>query len=109
VPFYTRLWTEAKQADGTVKVSSKAYSMTKAQEWINERKLTPVMDEASGQHYVEYKDPNDGNVYKMWIEDVTSMKKRMEIVNKYDLAGVASWRRGFEVPEIWQAIDETLK
>ncbi|TKI57119.1 glycosyl hydrolase [Brevibacillus antibioticus] len=109
VPFYTRLWTEAKQADGTVKVSSKAYFMTKAQEWINERKLTPVMDEASGQHYVEYKDPKDGNVYKMWIEDVTSMKKRMEIVNKYDLAGVASWRRGFEVPEIWQAIDETLK
>ncbi|WP_429845267.1 glycosyl hydrolase family 18 protein [Brevibacillus sp. FIR094] len=109
VPFYTRLWTEAKQADGTVKVSSKAYSMTKAQEWINERKLTPVMDEASGQHYVEYKDPKDGNVYKMWIEDVTSMKKRMEIVNKYDLAGAASWRRGFEVPEIWQAIDETLK
>lgn len=109
VPFYTRLWTEAKQADGTVKVSSKAYSMTKAQEWINERKLTPVMDEASGQHYVEYKDPKDGNVYKMWIEDVTSMKKRVEIVNKYDLAGIASWRRGFEVPEIWQAIDETLK
>lgn len=109
VPFYTRLWTEAKQADGTVKVSSKAYSMTKAQDWINERKLTPVMDEASGQHYVEYKDPKDGNVYKMWIEDVTSMKKRMEIVNKYDLAGAASWRRGFEVPEIWQAIDETLK
>ncbi|MCE0453205.1 MULTISPECIES: glycosyl hydrolase family 18 protein [Brevibacillus] len=109
VPFYTRLWTEAKQADGTVKVSSKAYSMTKAQEWINERKLTPVMDEASGQHYVEYKDPKDGNVYKMWIEDVASMKKRVEIVNKYDLAGIASWRRGFEVPEIWQAIDETLK
>lgn len=109
VPFYTRVWKEAKQADGTVKVSSKAYSMTKAQEWIKERKLTPVLDEASGQHYVEYKDPNDGNVYKMWIEDVSSMKKRMEIVNKYDLAGVASWRRGFEVPEIWEAIDESLK
>lgn len=108
VPFYTRLWTEAKQADGKIKVSSKALSMTRAQEWIKERKLTPKLDEASGQNYVEYKDPKDGNVYKMWLEDVSSMQKRIDIVNKYDLAGVASWRRGFEVPEIWQAIEEGL-
>ncbi|WP_312117823.1 glycosyl hydrolase family 18 protein [Brevibacillus reuszeri] len=108
VPFYTRLWTEAKQADGKIKVSSKALSMTRAQEWIKERKLTPKLDEASGQNYVEYKDPKDGNVYKMWLEDVSSMKKRIDIVNKYDLAGVASWRRGFEVPEIWQTIEEGL-
>lgn len=105
VPFYTRLWTEAKQADGKIKVSSKAYSMNGAAEWIKERKLTPKLDEASGQNYVEYKDPKDGNVYKMWLEDVSSMQKRIDIVNKYDLAGVASWRRGFEVPEIWEAIE----
>ncbi|MGZ0052216.1 glycosyl hydrolase family 18 protein [Brevibacillus gelatini] len=109
VPFYTRLWTEAKQADGTVKVSSKALSMPKAQEWVQERKLTPVLDEASGQHYVEYRDPKDGNVYKMWLEDVSSMKKRIELVKKYNLAGVASWRRGFEEPQIWPAIEEGLK
>ncbi len=109
VPFYTRLWTEAKQADGTVKVSSKALSMPRAQEWIAERKLTPVLDKASGQQYVEYRDPKDGNVYKMWLEDVSSMAKRMELVKKYDLAGVASWRRGFEVPEIWPTIEEGLK
>ncbi|MGN7471858.1 glycosyl hydrolase family 18 protein [Brevibacillus sp. SAFN-007a] len=109
VPFYTRLWTEAKQADGTIKVSSKALSMSRAQEWVQERKITPVLDEASGQHYVEYRDPKDGNVYKMWLEDVSSMKKRIELVKKYDLAGVASWRRGFEQPEIWPAIEEGLK
>ncbi|MED1725496.1 glycosyl hydrolase family 18 protein [Brevibacillus parabrevis] len=109
VPFYTRLWTEAKQADGTVKVSSKALSMPRAQEWIAERKLTPVLDKASGQQYVEYRDPKDGNVYKMWLEDVSSMAKRVELVKKYDLAGVASWRRGFEVPEIWPTIEEGLK
>lgn len=109
VPFYTRLWTEAKQADGTVKVSSKALSMPRAQEWIAERKLTPVLDKASGQQYVEYRDPKDGNVYKMWLEDVSSMAKRLELVKKYDLAGVASWRRGFEVPEIWPTIEEGLK
>lgn len=108
VPFYTRLWTEEKQADGTIKVSSRALSMSRAQEWIKERNLTPVLDEASGQHYVEYRDPNDGKTYKMWIEDVTSMEKRIQLVKKYNLAGVAAWRRGFEVPEIWTAIEAGL-
>ncbi|WP_411503440.1 glycosyl hydrolase family 18 protein [Brevibacillus centrosporus] len=108
VPFYTRLWTETKQADGSVKVSSKALSMPRALEWIEERKLTPILDEASGQNYVQYQDPKDGNTYKMWLEDVTSIEKRMAIVHKYNLAGVASWRRGYEVPEIWKAVSDGL-
>ena len=33
----------------------------------------------------------------------------MEIVNKYDLAGVASWRRGLETPAIWSVMKETLE
>lgn len=108
VPFYTRLWTEAKQADGKVKVSSRALFMSGAKKWIEERKLTPKLDAASGQNYVEYKDPKDGNTYKMWIEDTDSMKKRVELVEKYNLAGIAAWRRGFEEPEIWDAIQEGL-
>lgn len=108
VPFYTRLWTEAKQADGKVKVSSRALYMSGAKKWIEERKLTPKLDVASGQHYVEYKDPKDGHTYKMWLEDTTSMKKRVELVEKYNLAGIAAWRRGFEEPEIWGVIEEGL-
>jgi spore germination protein YaaH len=109
VPFYTRLWTEEKQSDGTTKVSSRAFSMSRAREWIAERNLTPVLDEASGQHYVEYADPHDGKTYKMWIEDTVSMEKRIQLVEKYNLAGVAAWRRGFEVPEIWTIIEAGLE
>lgn len=108
VPFYTRLWTETMQADGSVKVSSKALSMTRAQEWVTERKLTPKLDEQSGQLYVQYEDPKDGKVYKMWLEDTTSIQKRIALVQKYNLAGVASWRRGFEIPQIWESIEDGL-
>jgi spore germination protein YaaH len=108
VPFYTRLWKEVKQPDGSVKVTSKALSMARAAEWLRERKLTPELDEASGQLFVRYQDPADGAVYKMWLEDVTSMQKRIALVHKYNLAGVAAWRRGFEQPEIWKAIDDGL-
>ncbi|WP_134686831.1 glycosyl hydrolase family 18 protein [Brevibacillus migulae] len=108
VPFYTRLWSETKQADGTVKVTSKALSMESAQNWIKERKLTPQLDEKSGQNYVSYTDTAAGVTYKMWLEDATSMAKRIELVHKYNLAGVAAWRRGFEQPPIWSTIAEGL-
>ncbi|WP_134699861.1 glycosyl hydrolase family 18 protein [Ammoniphilus sp. YIM 78166] len=109
VPYYTRLWKEEKDpGTGQVKVTSKALTMDTVDKWIKERSLTPVYDEASGQRFVQYLDPTDGATYKIWLEDELSMKKRAELVKKYDLAGIASWRRGFEKPGIWKVIDDTL-
>lgn len=108
VPFYTRLWKEEKQADGTMKVTSKALSMSNAKRWLEERKVTPQLDAASGQMFASYRDPVDGAVYKIWLEDVTSMQKRISLVRKYDLAGVAAWKRGLEQPQIWTIIEEGL-
>jgi len=36
------------------------------------------------------------------------MRQRAQLVDKYKLAGIASWRRGFEKDEIWQVIAEEL-
>lgn len=108
VPFYTRLWKEEKQADGTVKVSSKALSMAQAEAWLAERDLKPELDPQSGQLFARYVDPVDGATYKIWLEEAGSIAKRMELVHKYDLAGIAAWRRGFEQPPIWETIDKTL-
>ncbi|RXT04959.1 glycosyl hydrolase [Ammoniphilus sp. CFH 90114] len=110
VPYYTRLWKEETDpSTGKVRVTSKAITMDTTDKWIKERNLTPGYDEKSGQMYVEYKDQADGATYKIWIEDEMSMKKRTELVKKYNLAGIASWRRGFEKPGIWNAIAETLE
>ncbi|MEO3945720.1 glycosyl hydrolase family 18 protein [Gorillibacterium sp. CAU 1737] len=106
VPFYTRIWTE-ETVDGKKKVSSKAYSMDYIQSLIKEKNLTPVMLDDIGQHYVEYKE--DGKTMKIWIEDAVSMQKRMDIISKYDLAGVASWSRGMESANIWPLMQKALK
>ncbi len=105
VPYYTRIWTEEIK-DGKTEVSSKAVSMEKIQDLIKEKQLTPAFDEKTGQNYVEYTE--DGKKIKIWIEDATSMRSRAELVNKYNLAGIASWSRGFETPDIWEVIKETL-
>ncbi len=106
IPFYTRIWTEEQKDDGT-KVSSKAVFMEKPRKIIQEKGLTPEFREDTGQNYVEYKE--DGKLNRIWLEDETSVKARLDIVSKYKLAGIASWRRGFEEPAIWKVIADALE
>ncbi|HEY0826505.1 MAG TPA: glycosyl hydrolase family 18 protein [Bacilli bacterium] len=106
VPYYTRIWTE-QTVDGKTSVTSKAVSMETVDSIIEKYKLTPLFLPDMGQHYVEYTE--DGKVNKIWIEDEVSMKARVELVKKHHLAGVASWRRGFETPDIWNLIAQELE
>ncbi|QZY55662.1 glycosyl hydrolase family 18 protein [Crassaminicella profunda] len=108
VPFYTRIWTETPSKDDPTKmvVKSKSASMKTINEILKKENITKVWDENSGQNYVEYVENN--KVRKIWIEDAISMKARVDLINKYNLAGIASWRRGFETEDIWNVIDENL-
>jgi len=107
IPLYTRVWTETKDESGKAKVTSKALGMESIDKLIAERKLKPVFDEKTGQHYVEYEE--DGARNRIWIEDETSVRARAELARKYGLGGVATWQRGFQKPAIWQALHEALE
>ena len=103
VPFYTRLW-EINQDN---EVSSTIYSMQSSQEFINKYGLEKTWDEKAGQNYVETVDGN--TTYKLWIEDKDSIARRVETVNKYNLAGITAWRKGFETEDIWDVIMQNIK
>ncbi len=103
VPFYTRLWIEETKSSGEKELTVKTMSMKRVWEWVAQRQLTVSEDVASGQHYVELEEGN--KVYKMWLEDEYSLTKRVELMKKYNLAGLAAWRRGFETEEIWSLIN----
>jgi spore germination protein YaaH len=107
VPFYTRLWKE-EYVKGNSKpvVTSKAISMNEAERVIAENKAAKTWDPVSGQYYVTYK--KDNAIYKMWVEDEKSIKLKAELVNKYRLAGIASWKYGLEKNEVWDAIAKTI-
>ena len=45
----------------------------------------------------------------IWLEDAQSIAAKTSLATKYDIAGVASWRKGFETPNIWSVINENLK
>ena len=104
VPFYTRLWTLKNVSE---KPTTKIYSMQDCQDFIADNNITPVWDEDAGQNYAEVK--KGELTYKLWIEDKESMKKRVELINKYNLAGISAWRKGLEIEDIWQTITSNIK
>ena len=46
--------------------------------------------------------------YKMWIEDVDSVKKKAELVNSYNLRGISVYKSGMELKEIYKTIKKVL-
>ncbi|MEG1989645.1 MAG: glycosyl hydrolase family 18 protein [Clostridia bacterium] len=103
IPFYTRLWTEKV---GSTKPTTTIYTMKQALEYVNKNNLKPKYDEKSGQNYVEH--TKGSLTYKMWIEDASSVKKRIEVVNNNKLGGIAAWRKDFETPDIWNVIKDNI-
>ena len=39
---------------------------------------------------------------KVWLDDETSIKWKMDMVREKGLAGAAAWRLGIETPAMWQ-------
>lgn len=107
IPFYTRLWEEKRDDTGKITVSSRIFNMDAAKGWVKQNGLTPKIDASSGQNFAQLQ--QNGSTFKIWLEDEHSVRQRLALVDKYGLAGVASWRRGYEEPRIWEIIAENLK
>lgn len=101
IPLYTRLW---KEENG--KITSKTVNI-KDVDSILPNGVNKSWNDELKQNYVEY--TQDGAIYKMWIEDEKSIKEKVELVNKYNLAGTAAWEKDRESANIWTVINQTLK
>lgn len=106
IPFYARVWTETLE-DGKISLSSKAYGMNGAYNFIEEKGGSFSYDEETGQNYGEAKE--DNKTYKVWLEDEQSIAKRLDLVLEYDIAGAGAWKRGLEKEEIWDILKDKLK
>jgi len=108
LPFYTRLWKEETDSNGAIKVTHvEAPSMEKARAIIEENDAQVVWDDESGQFYAEFE--KDGAKYKIWIESAESINLKSSLAQKYNLAGVAAWKRGDETPDIWEVLSRNLE
>ena len=101
IPFYTRIWETA----GT-NISSQAVGMEMAQAYIREHGITTRWDEETCQNYGEFQ--SGDSFCQVWLEDAESIRVKLNIMQKYEIAGVAEWKLGFEEPSVWDVIEEYM-
>ncbi len=107
LPFFTRLWQEVKKKSGKVEVTSPAaYGMSGAESVVRAHDTAPEWDEKTGQYYAQYKE--NGATYKIWLEEETSLEKKMNVIKNQKVAGVAFWKLGFERAATWNMIKKEL-
>ena len=100
VPLYTILWkTEGENTKGTVisiKNIKKYIPSDVEIQWLEDSK----------QQYIEY--TKNGETYKMWIENEDSISQKLDLVNKYNLAGAAFWQKGYENENIFSIVKQKI-
>lgn len=57
--------------------------------------------------YYSYVD-GDGARHLVYFENAASAAAKLELVNKYDLKGIALWRLGMEDPALWGIVEDKL-
>jgi spore germination protein YaaH len=50
-----------------------------------------------------------GVEHQVWFENSSSLAYKLDLVNKYDLKGIALWRLGQEDPAYWQVLRDKLR
>ncbi|RKN86606.1 glycosyl hydrolase family 18 protein [Paenibacillus ginsengarvi] len=100
IPYYVREW-KINPGTGALE-SNRAIYMKDIPALIAAKKAVSTWDPQFQQYKVEYED--GGYRYVFWLENEETVKARVDIANKYDLAGVAAWRLGYETTDVWNSI-----
>lgn len=101
MPLYTRLW----KTDANEKTTSSVINMNKIDS-VLPKNSQRVWDDLTKQNYVEY--TSGGFKYQMWIEDEKSIREKLNLIVKYELAGGAFWEKDRENENIWNIASEVL-
>lgn len=107
IPFYGRFWKRGATYGGY------CISNSTVEELVREFRGSVVFDEKQGspravitikpsdRKLVIYGVRLDAGTYDIWYENEASIKRKLELVNKYGLKGVGSWSLGQETKDTW--------
>lgn len=101
VPLYTRIW----ETRGTT-LDSQAVGIETAKQYLADHGIVTTWDEETCQNYGEYQ--SGDSYYQVWMEDEESIRVKLNIMNKFGIAGVAEWQLAFGVESVWDVIAEYM-
>lgn len=100
LPFYTRVWESTSEGP-----KSSTLTMAMQDAWVANSGIEPIWIEEYCQNYVEYKN-GSGNTVQCWLEDVDSIKVKLQVMRAQGIAGVAAWKLGIEDYAVWDVIGQ---
>ena len=110
IPTYVRVWREV-ESDGVTSHTIRNYGMEYTYNLFRSNGVEFVWLDDVGKYYGEYSVVESGQevTYKVWLEDERSIELKLEVAKKYDVAGIAVWKRGLETPEVWDLAEEYIR
>lgn len=100
VPFYTRVWESG--SDGP---KASTLIMSAQSDWVRKTGATAIWREEYCQNYVEYQS-GSGNTVQCWLEDMESIKVKLQVMKAQGIAGVAAWKLGLEDTAVWDVMEQ---
>lgn len=115
IPLYGRYWKEGASYGGD------AISMQKMNELVGKYQVQITYDNESQsvkavvtikntdvKPRIYGKEWSEGR-YIIWYENESSIKAKLDLVQKYDIKGVGTWRLGMEEKSLWNILKEELQ
>ena len=99
IPFFTKVWESTSEG-----LKTSTLTMAAQAQWVADSGVEPVWLDEYCQNYVEY--TADGNTVQCWLEDVSSIKVKLQVMRAQEIAGVAEWKIGIEDPAVWDVIGQ---
>jgi len=97
LPFYTILWkTEGAE------VTDQYITLNNVDEYLQRMNIEPVWDETTCQNYAEWE--SGGATYQIWVEDVESIRVKLNVMSAREIGGVAVWRLGYGNAAAWELV-----
>ncbi|MDU4960232.1 MAG: glycosyl hydrolase family 18 protein [Sporomusaceae bacterium] len=87
-------------------VESLEYSAVQA--LVSRYKPSVQWDDATKSPHFAYTDAN-GSSHTVWFENSHSLRFKLDLVNKYDLAGIALWKLGEEDQAFWPLLQSYFR
>ena len=99
LPFYTRVW----KTEGT-QVTDDAIPLCNIADYLKRigKEDAAVWDETTCQNYLEWQ--SGDATYQIWLEDLESLRVKMNVMNARNIGGVAVWRLGYGTPAAWKLV-----
>jgi len=107
VPFYGRLWKRGASYGGygisnyMVEELIREYKGTVIYDYSKKSPRAVITIGAADKKPVVFGKKLEAGTYDIWFENEASIKRKLELVEKYDLKGTGSWSLGQETTNTW--------